>query len=139
MTTLTRHPVSTAPRVRLEPVQHHRLMLEGSWWPRSNDPLTELPALLSALDGFRGPVVRLLLSAAGWKRRPHYIIAAGRRVGVSYFSDQPPTMLTAICADGALVTLLVMLPEPARPGRANDEDAWENEGGHLAAPHDAIL
>ena len=134
MTTLTRHLAPAAPqRVRLEPVQHHRMMLDGSWWPRSSNPATELPPLLSALDGFRGPVVRVLLSAVGWTRRPHYVDVADRRVGLSYFSDQPPTMLTAICADGAVLTLLVVLPEPARPGRVCAEDAWENEGGHLAA------
>ena len=135
MTTLIRHlPPAAPPRVRLEPVQHHRMMLDGSWWPRSSNPATELPPMLSALGGFRGPVVRVLLSAAGWTRRPHYVVVDDRRVGLSYFSDQPPTMLTVICADGAVVTLLVVLPEPVGPGRVRDEDAWENEGGHLAVP-----
>jgi hypothetical protein len=139
MTTLTHRPASAGPsRVRLEPVQHHRVMLAGTWWPRTSDPATELPPLLSALDGFRGPVVRVLLSAVGWKRRPHHVVVAGRSVGLGYFSDQPPTLLTAICADGAVFTLLVVPPEPAGPGRAGDEDAWENEGGHLAAPHGAV-
>jgi len=134
MTMLTHHPASTRPApVLLEPVQHHRLTLAGSWWPRSSDPVTELPLLLGALDGFRGPVVRLLLSAVGWKRRPHHVVVAGRRVGLGYFCDQPPTMLTAICADGAVYSLLVVPAEPADPGRPGGEDDWENEGGHLVA------
>jgi len=117
MTTLTHHPASAGPaRVRLEPTQHHRMTLDGCWWPGSGDPVTELPPLLIAVDAFRGPVVRLLLSAAGWTRRPHHVVAAGRTVGLGYFSDQPPTMLTAICADGAVFTLLVVPDEPAPAG-----------------------
>ena len=118
-----------SPRVRLEPTPHHHMTLDGCWWPRSDTPEAELSALVPFLAGAHGPVVRLLLSAAGWSRRPHHIAVADRAVSLGYFADRSPTMLTAICADGDMLTLLVAAAEPRPSGTRNGEDRWENEGG----------
>jgi len=85
------------PRVWLEPVCDHHTLFEGSWWPDSGDLGTELRALLPILDQVRGPVTRLLLSAAGWKTRPHGVVLADRTVSVGYLADQPPSMMTVLC------------------------------------------
>jgi hypothetical protein len=132
MTKLTDEHAGT-PRVRLEPTRHHHMTLDGCWWPRSETPEAELAGLVPVLNGVHGPVVRLLLSATGWRRRPHHITVADRAVSLGYFADRSPTMLTAICADGRLVTLLVAAAEPRRAGARNGEDAWENEGGRISA------
>lgn len=102
-----------SPRVRLEPIRHRGMVLDGCWWPRTHDTVPELSALVPALDSIRGPVVRLLLSAEGWTRRPHRLVLDDRTVNLAYFAGQPPTMLTAICADGGVVTVLVVPPESA--------------------------
>jgi hypothetical protein len=94
--------------VRIEPVQYHDAMLDGRWWPASDDPAAELPGLVEVLNGVRGPIVRLMLSAAGWATRPHQILAGGRVVSLGYFADRSPTLLTAISADGGTVTVLVI-------------------------------
>jgi hypothetical protein len=113
----TEIPASTGwPWVRLGPVRWHDTMLDGCWWPQSSDPAAELPGLVAALDGVGRPVVRLLLSAAGWVPRPHQVVVAGREVTLGYFSDQPPTMLIAICADGGTVALLVAPAGAVRRG-----------------------
>jgi hypothetical protein len=135
------HPAwADSPRARLEPVWRHHMVFDGRWWPRSGDPGAELPALVRILDDSRGPVVRLLLSAAGWSRRPHHVVVAGRVVTIGYFSGKSQTMLTAIHADGSVLTLLVEpVPSAVESGRAGGEEAWEGEGGHLAAPrHGAV-
>jgi hypothetical protein len=112
MSTVTdRYPAAYSagePGVRFGPVRFHHTMLDGCWWPRSGDPVAEVPVLVPALDTLRGPVVRLLLSAAGWVRRPHHVEVAGREISLSYFSDQPTAMLTAICADGGTVAMLII-------------------------------
>jgi Family of unknown function (DUF5994) len=112
MALLTNVPPSPAPAgapgVRFEPVPFHHTMLDGCWWPLSGDPAAELPVLVRALDTVRGPIVRLLLSAAGWVRRPHHVDVAGREISLGYFSDQPAAMLTAICSDGGTLTMLVV-------------------------------
>ncbi|GIF01300.1 DUF5994 family protein [Paractinoplanes rishiriensis] len=125
-------------RVRLGPTRYHHMTLDGCWWPRSATPEAELPGLVPALNGVHGPVVRLLLSAAGWSRRPHQITVADRAVSLGYFADRSPTMLTAICADGDTVTLLVVPAKSHRTGTRSGEDRWENEGGRLA-PHDVEI
>ena len=117
--------------VRLEPVEFDHTMLDGCWWPSSNDPAAELPVLVPVLDQAHGPVLRLLLSAAGWTNRPHGVTVAGRQVSIGYFAGQSPQRLTAICADGHI---LVMHVDPAEPagGVRHETDIWESEGGRLA-------
>jgi Family of unknown function (DUF5994) len=114
---------SDSPRVWIEPVSEHRVLLDGSWWPRSNDLDVELPGLLPALDQIRGPVVRLLLSAAGWATRPHHVVLAGRTVSVGYLADQPPTMMTVLCADGATCVMRVVSSAAVSVSGASDGES----------------
>ena len=102
-----------APHLRLEPTRSRNTFLDGCWWPGSTDPVAELPGLVLALDNLHGPVLRLLLSAAGWSRRPHGVDVAGRVVKLGYFSDQPASLLTASCSDGDSVALMGVPPVPA--------------------------
>jgi hypothetical protein len=137
MTSVSQHAMMShrteAPWVRWEPIRFRNVVLDGCWWPDSRDPAAELPGLVGAVDGLRSPVVRLLLSAAGWATRPHDVVVAGRSVSIGYFAGQSPATLTAICADGGIVTVLVT-PRSAPAGADPDQQAWESEGGQLAAP-----
>lgn len=118
------HPTMSAPgtiRLRLEPTRYRHTTLHGHWSPRSGDPEAELAALVTALDDAGRPPARLLLSVAGWARRPHHVVVAGRTVSLGYFAGQPPALLTAICADGTLLSLLVTAAvrgAPRRPAAA---------------------
>lgn len=107
-------PPST-PRLRLEPTGSRRFLLDGGWWPRSTDPVAELPGLVLAIDALRGPVTRLLLSAAGWDSRPRRLQVADRVLRLGYFASQPASLLTALCGNGDRVDLLIVAPqtEPA--------------------------
>ena len=98
----------SAPRLRLDPARSQRSQLDGCWWQASADPVRELSGLVQAVADARGPVTRLLLSAAGWSRRPHTVDVAGAVVSLGYFSDQPATLLTANLADGGRVALQVV-------------------------------
>ncbi len=112
MTLLTDSAPAGAARLRLEPTPYRHATLDGRWGTRSSDPAIELAPLVAALDDARTPAVRLLLSAAGWSRRPHHVVVAGRTVSLGYFCDQPPALLTVILADGGLLTLLVAADVP---------------------------
>jgi hypothetical protein len=94
-------------RLRLEPVRFHDTVIDGTWWPRTDDPLAELPGLVAALEQTGGPLVRLLLSVVGWTTRPHEITLADHSVSLGYFCDRTPALLTAARADGTTVTLLI--------------------------------
>ncbi|GGN35511.1 hypothetical protein FHR83_006190 [Actinoplanes campanulatus] len=148
------------PRLRMEPTGSSRTLLDGGWWPRSTDPVTELPGLVLAIGTLRGPVTRLILSADGWDTHPRRLGVAGRILRLGYFTSQPLSLLTAICANRSRVDLLVVPPHItdasadaamilaatatnvihaqhipltiSAPPVAVAEDAWEDEGGHMA-------
>jgi hypothetical protein len=108
MTITSSTPPST-PRLRMEPTGARRTLLDGAWWPRSTDPVAELPGLVLAIDKLRGPVTRLVLAAGGWDSHPRRLGVAGRVLRLGYFSSQPVSLLTAICGNER-VDLLVVPP-----------------------------
>jgi hypothetical protein len=105
-------PPST-PRLRTEPAGSSRTLLDGGWWPRSTDPVAELPGLILAIDTLHGPVTRLVLAADGWDSQPRHLGVNGRILRLGYFSSQPTCLITALCANGDRVDLLVIPPNTA--------------------------
>jgi uncharacterized protein DUF5994 len=108
-------PALSVPRLRLGPVPSRRTLLGGGWWPRSADPVAELPGLLRTIDDRRGRVTRLMLGPAGWDSQPRWLGGAGRAVPLDWFPGQPAGLLTAFC-DGDRVDLLVVPPGSAEAG-----------------------
>jgi hypothetical protein len=104
----------STPRLRMESTGSRRGLLDGGWWPRSTDPVAELPGLVLAIDHLRGPVRRLVLSAEGWDSHPRRLGVARRVLRLGYFASQPTTLLTAICDNDDRVDLLVVAPDTPR-------------------------
>lgn len=128
-TTISPSPPS-APRLRLRPPGppgSPATLLDGAWWPRSADPVAELPGLILALQA-RGPaddhrpITHILLRVADWAGRPRRLRVDGpadtRVVNLSWFDTLPTGLLTAIYADGRRIDLLTVPahihPEAAR-------------------------
>jgi hypothetical protein len=103
---------SSTPRLRLEGTGSRRTLLDGAWWPRSTNPVAELPGLILAIDKLRGPVTRLVLATAGWDTHPRRLGIAGRVLRLGYFTSQPVSLLTAICGNDR-IDLLVVPPDTA--------------------------
>jgi Family of unknown function (DUF5994) len=101
-------PPST-PRLRLGPSQPRR-HLDGAWWPRSSDPVAELPGLILAIDHRNGPITRVMLGHSGWDSHPLRMAVAGRLIRLGWFTSMPAGLLTAICRDRDRVDLLVIPP-----------------------------
>ncbi|GHJ43476.1 hypothetical protein Cs7R123_08180 [Catellatospora sp. TT07R-123] len=97
-------------RLRIEPTHTTAGMLDGGWWPHSTDPAEALPGLVLAIDLIRGPIVRFVLGADGWRRHPEHVHVGGRRIEVVYSASQPASLLTARCTGGGRVDLLVVSP-----------------------------
>jgi hypothetical protein len=101
----------SVPRLRLEPTLSRNTLLDGGWWPRSTNPVAELPGLILALDDRRGRVTRVMLGPAGWDSHPRRLGVAGRVVRLGWFTTQPIGLLTALCGNRDRVDLLVIPPD----------------------------
>ncbi|MFC6085831.1 DUF5994 family protein [Sphaerisporangium aureirubrum] len=124
-TTISPSPPST-PRVRLEASRSRPTLLDGGWWPRSADPVAELPGLILALDDRYGHVERVMLGTADWDGRPRRLRVdgpAGRRaVRLGWFDTMPAGLLTATYGGGRRIDLLTV---PSHTSAAEAEKAMD--------------
>lgn len=96
-----RNAVTTAlgepavPRLRLRDRISPYGLLDGGWWPRSSNPVAELPGLILALDHLHGPVLRVVLHRGDWTHFPRLLGLAGRIIRLAYFDSHPSGLLTA--------------------------------------------
>ncbi len=102
----------STPRLHLQPASSANTLLDGAWWPRSTDPVAELPGLVLAIDALHGPVKRLMLNRLDWESHPRRLGIAGRVVHMGYFASQPTSLLTALSGtSGDRVDLLIVPPD----------------------------
>ncbi|MGW6819256.1 DUF5994 family protein [Streptomyces sp. NPDC055005] len=66
--------------LRLETTHTREGVLDGAWWPRSSDPVAELPELISVLTGHLGPISRIGLDASTWQDIPTRLVVDGHVV-----------------------------------------------------------
>jgi len=136
-------PVPPArPRLRLQPDQSVPTLLDGGWWPRSDDPAAELPGLILALDERHGRITRVMLGAADWNApRPRGLQVDGpagsRVVRLGWFGTMPAGLLTAISADGERTDLVTIPPHTSEQDAAAAMERAAQAGNRDHAP--AIL
>jgi len=152
-TTISLSPPSI-PRLHLRPGRPPGVAapsLDGGWWPRTEDPVAELPGLIQALQDHRRPdgqsgqhaaehgtIVHILARVADWDTRPRRLRVegpAGRRVvRLGWFDTLPAGLLTAIYSDGDRIDLLIVPPDtdPAQAAAAMELAAHPDN--HLATP-----
>lgn len=149
------------PRLVTELARPNPTHLDGGWWPRSRDPLLEVPGLVQALDKQLGTIRRLMLRKSEWDAAPLRLIIDGRVVKIGWYVSQPPGLLIATADSGVRVDLLVVPPSSGQeaadavmraavdatnvtrtpellaemvnePAHQQQESNWENEGGGLS-------
>jgi Family of unknown function (DUF5994) len=105
---------SSPPRLHLAPVRAGRAVLDGGWWPRSRDPVAELPGLILDLDASFGPIRQVLLNIDAWDRRFRRLAVGSRVVRMGWFTSLDPALLIATTERGDQIDLLVVPPRTAR-------------------------
>ncbi|MGI5171686.1 DUF5994 family protein [Spirillospora sp. CA-253888] len=136
----------SAPRLYLPPPRPEgspRASLDGGWWPRSTDPVAELPGLVLALQAHgsaddRRRVAHIMLRVADWDSRPRKLRIDGpadsRVVRLSWFDTLPAGLLTAIYADGRRVDLLTVPPATERAVAWAGLELAAHTANHLHTP-----
>jgi hypothetical protein len=130
MLTATHHATTTAatpspPRLVLAPVRAGRAVLDGGWWPRSWDPLAELPGLVLALSAHYGTIRQLMLNSVAWDSQVQRLAVGEGVVRVGWFASVDPAVMIATTYAGEQVDLLVIPPRTSATaaGKAMTEAA----------------
>lgn len=103
----------SAPRLFLAPVRAAQAVLDGGWWPRSWDPVAELPGLVLALSDRYGRIRQLMLNRDAWDSRFRRLAVGADVVRMGWFATLDPALLIATTDRGGQVDLLVVPPETA--------------------------
>jgi uncharacterized protein DUF5994 len=143
LTTADRHTASSSsppsrPRLRLQPDLSDRTPLDGGWWPRSGDPVAELPGLILAIDGRHGPITKVMLGNGDWDgSRPRRLrvdgLAGSRVVRLGWFETMPAGLLTATAGAGR-TDLLTVPPDTGEPAALAAMEQAAQAGNRTGTP-----
>ncbi|WP_407566983.1 DUF5994 family protein [Polymorphospora sp. A560] len=98
------------PRLVLAPVRASRAILDGGWWPRSWDPVAELPGLVLALSDRYGRIRNVILNNGAWDSRFRRLVVGTDVVRVGWFASLDTALLIATTDRGDQLDLLVVPP-----------------------------
>ncbi|MFF1477112.1 DUF5994 family protein [Streptomyces sp. NPDC058301] len=107
-------PVDPAPtaRLALKAAGVPRGLLDGAWWPRSRDLLSELPALIDVLDPAWARITRIAVNPQYWPVIPHKIPVHGHVVKAGWFTPEvDPHKLLLLSYTVGRWDLLVIPPQ----------------------------
>lgn len=110
--TVASSPPST-PRLVLAPSRAGHAVLDGGWWPRSWDPVAELPGLVLALSDRYGPIRQLMLNSITWDGRFRRLAVGTAVVRMGWFASLDPATLIATTGTGDQLDILVVSPQTA--------------------------
>ncbi|MEU7872449.1 DUF5994 family protein [Dactylosporangium sp. NPDC049140] len=126
-------PPST-PRLVLAPARVRRAVLDGGWWPRSWDPIAEVPGLVVALAARYGPIRQLILNRGSWDAEFRRLAVDGRVVRAGWFTTADPAVLIATTDRGDQIDLLVVPPDTAVAVAESAMAAAADPANRLRAP-----
>jgi hypothetical protein len=97
------------PRLSLAPTRA-RAVLDGGWWPRSWDPVAELPGLILALAEQHGRIRHIMLNGRAWESRFRRLAVGADVVRIGWFDTLDPAVLVATTGRDDQLDLLVVPP-----------------------------
>jgi hypothetical protein len=101
------------PRLLLARTRVGQAVLDGGWWPRSWDPVAELPGLVLALADRYGRIRLVMLNSAAWDSRFRRLAAGTGVVRMGWFATLDSALLIATTDRGDQLDLLVVPPRTA--------------------------
>jgi Family of unknown function (DUF5994) len=122
------------PRLVLPPTSADHAVLDGGWWPRSWDPVAELPGLVLALAARFGPIRQLMLSSTAWDSRFRRLAVGAGVVRMGWFTSMDPALLIATTYRGEQIDLLVVPPQTTAPAAEQAMATAANPANVVRAP-----
>jgi len=110
-TTIASSTPPSSPRLVLTPVQDRQAVLDGGWWPRSWDPVAEIPGLVLALSARYGTIRQVMLNNVSWDTRFSRLAVDGGVVRMGWFGSVDPAVVIATTYGGDQIDLLVVPPQ----------------------------
>jgi hypothetical protein len=101
------------PRLVLPPARASQAVLDGGWWPRSWDPVAELPGLVLALSNRYGKIRHLMLNSHTWDSRFRRLAVGTAVIRTGWFTSLDPALLIATTDTGDQLDILVVPPQTA--------------------------
>jgi len=102
----------------LKPTAHGGGYVDGAWWPRSDDLMTELPDLIATLSVRQCAISRVVYKLNEWGIAPTELVTAGRAVQLDGLRGHPPNTVEVLDEEGNTVVLLVV-PSHLDPDHAH--------------------
>jgi hypothetical protein len=122
------------PRLFLAPVRAGQAVLDGGWWPRSWDPVAELPGLVLALSARYGTIRQLMLNNLTWDSCFTRLAAGAGTVRIGWYASLDPAVLIATTYGGDQIDLLVVPPRTAAGAAKRAMTVAADPAGLLRAP-----
>ena len=97
-------------RLRLKPKGSQAGYVDGSWWPRSRDLVSEVPELARVLAVRIGRVTRVAFPYAAWDIPPGQITVDGSMTRLEGFRHQDDYIVHVSGPDRRRISLLVIPP-----------------------------
>jgi hypothetical protein len=94
----------------MAPSRGGQAVLDGGWWPRSSDPVAELPGLVLALSDRYGPIRNVMLNSSAWDSRFRKLAVGAAIVRMGWFTSLDTALLIATTDRGDQIDLLVVPP-----------------------------
>jgi hypothetical protein len=104
-------------RLRLKPDHRSCGFVQGAWWPRSTQLITELPLLLAALSTRLGTVDRVIYDENGWAPASLRMDHGGHSV-ILEGSSATSTNTLSVIGEGFGTLVLLVVPPYTNPTRA---------------------
>ncbi|GAA0902855.1 DUF5994 family protein [Streptomyces thermoalcalitolerans] len=113
-------PTRPLPRLYVAPQSTVPRRIDGAWWPRTFDLLTELPQLLSGLPESWGQIDSVLVNSALWTGAPGRLLVRNHVVRLhSTASAHAPNTVVLMASGQGRRDLLVVPPEATEQAAAS--------------------
>jgi Family of unknown function (DUF5994) len=124
-------------RLRLKPADRSGGLVQGAWWPRSDQLFNELPSLLAALAPRVGSVDRVIYDETGWAPQALRIEFRGRSI---ILEGSTPTSTNTLSVIGKRFGRLVLLivPPYTNPTRAYATVMTASKPDNVSTPDELL-